>query len=115
MVFFSGQIWGVASGQILHTFDNFRCAVKNAIFSPDGHLLAASGNDGMLKLWNVKSSKELKSMVHRDSPDIDMATYAFRFSRDGKQIYAGNGDGTISVWDVASGKEIRNWQAHPNN
>src|ERR1041384_6005295 len=97
----TARIWDVASGQILHTFDNFRCAVKNAIFSPDGHLLAASGNDGMLKLWDVKSSKELKSMVHRDSPDIDMATYAFRFSRDGKQIYAGNGDGTISVWDVA--------------
>jgi WD40 repeat protein len=76
-------------------------------------MLAASGNDGMLKLWDVKTNQELKSMVHRDSPDIDMATYSFIFSRDGKQIYAANGDGTISVWDVASGKEIRNWQAHP--
>ena len=108
----TARIWDVASGQILHTFEGFRCAVKVASFSPDGKLLAASGNDGMLKLYDVKSYKELKSMVHRDSPDIDMATYAFLFSRDGKQIYAGNGDGTISVWDVASGKEIRNWQAH---
>jgi WD40 repeat protein len=84
------------------------------MFSPDGKVLAASGNDGMLKLYDVKSYKELKSMVHRDSPTIDMATYSFLFSRDGKQIYAANGDGTISVWDVASGKEIRNWQAHPS-
>jgi WD40 repeat protein len=99
---------------VLHTFDGFRCAVKVAKFSPDGKLLAASGNDGMLKLYDVKSYKELKSMVHRESPNIDMATYALIFSRDGKQIYAANGDGTISVWDVASGKEIRNWQAHPN-
>lgn len=110
----TARIWDVASGQTLHTFDGFRCAVKVAKFSPDGQLLAASGNDGMLKLWDVKTNKELKSLVHRDSPKIDMATYAFIFSRDGKQIYAGNGDGTISVWDVASGKEIRNWQAHPN-
>jgi WD40 repeat protein len=71
-------------------------------------------HSGMLKLYDVKSYKELKAMVHRDSPDIDMATYTFLFSRDSKQIYAGNGDGTISVWDVASGKEIRNWQAHPS-
>ena len=77
-------------------------------------MLAASGNDGMLKLWDVKTGKELKSLVHRDSPDIDMAIYAFVFSGDGKQIYAGNGDGTISVWDVATGKEIRNWKAHEN-
>ena len=110
----TARIWDVASGQVLHTFDGFRCAVKVAKFSPDGKLLAASGNDGMLKLYDVKSYKELKSMVHRESPNIDMATYALIFSRDGKQIYAANGDGTISVWDVASGKEIRNWQAHPN-
>ena len=110
----TARIWDVASGQILHTFDGFRCAVKVATFSPDGQLIAASGNDGMLKLWDAKRGKELKSMVHRDSPDIDMATYSFLFSRDCKQIYAGNGDGTISVWDVASGKEIRNWRAHPN-
>ena len=109
----TARIWDVASGQELHTFAGFRCAVKVAKFSPDGRMLAASGNDGMLKLWDVKTNQELKSMVHRDSPDIDMATYAFIFSRDGKQIYAANGDGTISVWDVASGKEIRNWQAHP--
>jgi len=110
----TARIWDVASGQILHTFDGFRCAVKVATFNPDGQLLAASGNDGMLKLWDVKTGKELKSLVHRDSPDIDMSTYAFLFSRDGKQIYAANGDGTISVWDVASGKEFRNWQAHPS-
>jgi WD40 repeat protein len=110
----TAKIWDVATGKELQTFGGFRCAVKAVAFSPNQRMLAASGNDGMLKLWGVKTGKELKSLVHRDSPSIDMATYAFEFSRDGKQIYAGNGDGTISVWDVATGKEIRNWQAHPN-
>lgn len=110
----TAKIWNVETGQKLHTLDGFRCAVKAVAFSPDGRTLAASGNDGMLKLWDVKTGKELKSLVHRDSPDIDMATYAFVFNHDGRQIYAGNGDGTISVWDVATGKEIRNWKAHEN-
>ena len=108
----TARILDVASGQTLHTFGGFRCAVKAAEFSPDGRTVAASGNDGMVKFWDVKTGKELKSLVHRDSPDIDMSTYAFLFSRDGKQVYAANGDGTISVWDVATGKEIRNWKAH---
>jgi WD40 repeat protein len=110
----TARIWDVATGQTLHTLGGFRCSVKAVAFSPNGRMLAASGNDGMLKLWDVKTGKELKSLVHRDSPDIDMSTYAFVFSADGKQIYAGNGDGTISVWDVATGKEIRKWQAHQN-
>lgn len=110
----TAKVWDVATGKEVHTLGGFRCAVKAVDFSPDGRTVAASGNDGMLKLWDVKTGKELKSLVHRDSPNIDMATYAFVFSRDGKQIYAGNGDGTISVWDVASGKEIRNWKAHKN-
>jgi WD40 repeat protein len=108
----TARIWDVATGKELHTLGGFRCAVKAVAFSPDGRMLAASGNDGMLKLWDVKTGKELKSLVHRDSPDIDMSTYAFVFSGDGKQIYAGNGDGTISVWELATGKEIRNWKAH---
>jgi WD40 repeat protein len=110
----TARIWDVATGHELQTLGGFRCAVKAVAFSPDGRLLAASGNDGMLKLWDVKTGKELKSLVHRNSPDIDMSTYAFVFSDDGKQIYAGNGDGTISVWDVATGKEIRTWKAHEN-
>jgi WD40 repeat protein len=108
----TAKIWDVATGNVLHTLAGFRCSVKAVGFSSDGRMVAASGNDGMLKLWDVKTGKQLKSLVHRDSPDIDMSTYAFEFSPDSKQIYAGNGDGTISVWDVASGKEIRNWKAH---
>ena len=107
----NAKLWDLGTGRELHKWDGFRCAVKAVSFSPDGRLVAASGNDGMLKLWDVKTGNELKSLVHRDSPDIDMATYAFVFSRDGKQIYAGNGDATISIWDIAAGKEIRNWKA----
>lgn len=84
-------------------------------FSPDGRTLAASGNDGMLKLWDIKTGAELKSLVHINSADIDMATYSFVFGRDGKKIYGGNGDGTISEWDVASGKETKFWKAHDNS
>lgn len=110
----TARVWDLATGNELHKLGGFRCAVKAVEFSPDGRTVAASGNDGMLKLWDVKTGKELKSLVHRNSPNIDMATYALVFSRDGKQIYAGNGDGTISVWNIASGKELRNWKAHEN-
>jgi len=108
----TARIWDVASGRELRQLNGFRCAVKAVAFSPNEQLIAASGNDGMLKLWDVKTGNEWTSFVHLNSPDIDMATYAFVFSRDGKKIYAANGDGTISEWDVTSGKETRSWKAH---
>lgn len=108
----TARIWDVASGRELQKLGGFRCSVKAVGLSPDGKIIAASGNDGMLKIWDAKTGTELKSLVHKDSADIDMATYSFRFSRDGKKIYAGNGDGTISEWDVQSGKETKVWQAH---
>lgn len=85
-------------------------------FSPDGQLVATAGNEGMLKLWDLKTGKQSQSLVHINSADIDMSVYSVAFGRDGKKIYAGNGDGTISEWDLTAGKETRVWKAHdPTN
>ena len=108
----TAKVWDVATGRELQKLSGYRCSVKAVVFSPNGQTLAASGNDGMLKLWDVQTGKELKSLVHKNSADIDMAAYSLVFSRAGEKIYAGNGDGTISEWDVASGKETKVWQAH---
>jgi len=69
----------------------------------------------MLKLWDVKTGRELKSLVHSDSPNVDTSVYSVVFGRDGKKVYAGNGDGTISEWDPASGEETDVWKAHNDN
>lgn len=110
----TARIWDVATGRELHRLDGFRCSVKAVVFSPDAELIAASGNDGMVKIWDVNTGIERESLVHKDSADIDMASYSLAFGRAGKKLYAANGDGTISEWDVASGKETRVWKAHEN-
>jgi len=66
----------------------------------------------MVKLWDVKTGRELKSLVHINSADIDMSVYSITFGRDGNKIYAANGDGTISEWDIVAEKETRVWKAH---
>ena len=86
--------------------------MKSIAFSPDSKTAAVVGNDGMVKLWDVETGRELKSLVHSDSPNVDTSTYSVVFDRAGKKIYVGNGDGTISEWDVTSGKETNVWKAH---
>ena len=109
----TARTWDVSTGRELQKFGGFRCSVKRALFSPDGRLVAAAGNDGMLKLWDAKTGTELKTLVHKNSADIDMSTYSIIFSRDGRKIYASNGDGTMSEWEVESGRENRVWKSSP--
>ena len=108
----TARIWDVSSGRELWKVEGFRCPAKAAVFSRDGQMLAVAGNDGILKLYDVTSRKELRSMVHVNSVSIDMSVYALAFSHDDQKIYAANGDGTISEWDTSSGRETRAWKAH---
>src|SRR5262249_19091705 len=53
------RIWEVATGKELH------CLRGNAFphgiaFLPDGRHVALSGNDGMLRLWDVKSGDQVR-------------------------------------------------------
>src|SRR2546429_8766690 len=50
----TARTWDVASGQELRQFGGFRCSVKAVAFKSHGRLVVASGNDGMLKILDVR-------------------------------------------------------------
>jgi hypothetical protein len=70
-------------------------------FSPDGRLLATTGYDRLIKLWDVATSKELRTL--RDHSD---AVYSLAFSPDGRLLASGAADRAVKVWDVASGRRL---------
>jgi WD40 repeat protein/class 3 adenylate cyclase len=81
--------------------------VWSAVFSPDGKYVLTGNNDGIAKLWDVQSGKEL----HRFTGLLSGVGYVY-FSPDGKQVLAnevpvnGGKDGSTILWDIATGKEI---------
>ncbi|KAF9060135.1 WD40-repeat-containing domain protein [Rhodocollybia butyracea] len=63
-------------------------------FSPDGQLIGASGKDGSVWVFNLRSS---------DLRQLEWPTEAVRalgFSQDGKWIVSGSDDTTVHVWDL---------------
>src|SRR5262249_19755297 len=71
--------------------------VRSLAFSPDGKLLAASGElESQFVLWDAATGKEIRRW-EGDRGDVRVLA----FWRDGKRLASGSSDTTILVWDVA--------------
>jgi dipeptidyl aminopeptidase/acylaminoacyl peptidase len=98
------QLWDLTTGSLVRQIPEVDAV--SVRFSPDGSLLAASGRDEAIHLWDWRTGKER----HR----LQAATVTLAFSPDGRTLASGNRDGLISLWDVASGKEVGQLPGHAN-
>ena len=100
--------------------------VQRASFSPDGTMLvttygmdqdqqqhpagfgqAASGNEKQAKIWDVKSGRELRSLM------LGGTAHGAGFSADGRMLATLGLMGQISLWDTASGSKLRDLSSSP--
>ena len=87
-------------GKCTATLSGHTDNVEAVAFSPDGKLLASSGNDFALWLWDVTAGKSIAQLSKRTSSDN------LTFSPDGKTIIVAD-SGNIHYWDVQTKKESR--------
>jgi hypothetical protein len=75
--------------------------VHDLVFSPDGKTLATAGYDRLIKIWDVETGQELRTL--RDHSD---SIYALAFSPDGNFLVSVSADRAVKVWEVASGRRL---------
>jgi WD40 repeat protein len=69
--------------------------------SPDGRYAVSGSRDFTLKLWDVKTGKEIRSFEgHGDRVNV------VAFSPDSQLIISGSDDNTLRLWEVGSEQEI---------
>src|SRR5215470_5249924 len=80
----------------------------NAIFSPDGRLLASMDfMAGSIKLWEVASWRELIAInLGARAASTSAVNSAFAFSSDSSSLFSVSA-GTLKQWDTRTGRQIR--------
>jgi len=92
-----------------------RDSIASVAFSPDGRYILSSSYDGVIKLWNKETGREIRTFSGYTDGMVDLVKAIF--SPSGNQIlsYSMNRDiddsyySIIKLWDITTGNEIRNF------
>ena len=69
--------------------------------SADGGLALSGGDDRTVRVWDVKSGRELKPLE-----GLSSEVYGVALSADGRRAAAGGIEWSAHVWDTESGREL---------
>jgi serine/threonine protein kinase len=83
-------------------------ATQAVALSPVKDVLAVSGSDGAIRLWDLYSRTKaltLRTDMHRRTGH-DALALSLAWSPDGALLASGHVDGGVHVWDVERGEEV---------
>jgi WD40 repeat protein len=91
--------------------------VSAIAFSPDGKLLASGSVGKTIKIWQIGTEEELRSLKTGSVGVTSLKGHSDRinslaFSPDGKILASGSDDKTIKIWQLATGKLICTLTGH---
>ena len=79
-------------------------------FSADGEMLATGGENGLVHVWELTVSKQVRHRFTVKGHKHNIRTLAF--SPDGKMLASGGKGGTLCLWRVSDGASLFKSTAH---
>ncbi len=100
-------VLSLPDGQVRHTLAGHNSYVHAVSFRPDGKRLATLGAEGMIRVWDTGSGRELRAMASSTTPwELAFGEWAgLHWSPDGRRLASAFGDGLVRIWDPETGQE----------
>ncbi len=101
------SLWDVATGKQVGKLEGTTNAGVNCVFNHAGTVLASVGWEGIIRLWDPLTSRQLFS-THAQA-------HFMRFSPDDRFLAATEEDNKLRIWEIAAGNEYRTLTGNPVN
>lgn len=89
-------VWELKTGRVHARVQGHKLAVWTIVFTPDGERFASSDSSGAVKVWNLETLEEERTLQH------SMWVRPLAMSPDGTTLAVGRGDGSVRLWDTAT-------------
>lgn len=120
------HLWDLRTGKSVAHFLGHAKRVLCTEFSPNGFHLATAGDDGTIKVWDLRksrgratgSSSTLKTPTSSSSPIASIPAHSrlitqLKFSpNDGECILSASFDGTARVWSARNWRVLNTFRGH---
>jgi WD40 repeat protein len=93
------HLWRVPSGEIVWNGSLHPNWITSLAFSSDGSYIATGCLDGVVRIIDAGSGKEIEHFAHGSQ------VWSVAFSPDGQQLASSGSDGTARLWNVATHQE----------
>jgi len=104
----TATVWDADNGtEVGRLNDKHEIAPTCVNYSPNGELLATGSWGGVLRIWDARTGKLLRS-ARKHSQRIS----AVSFGPNGRWLATASFDRTLKVWDPTTGTVLRSWLGH---
>jgi hypothetical protein len=95
---------------LVHTLEGHSRVVSGVALTPDGKRAVSASFDTTLKVWDLRSGRELRTLEGHSGAVTGVA-----LTPDGKCAVSASFDTTLKVWDLESGWPLCTLEGHSEN
>jgi WD40 repeat protein len=103
------DVWDAATRQEVRAIP-FGQGTGRIALGPDGRTLVVTCPDGIIRLVDVRTGREIRTLEGHDKRQLGIA-----FSPDGTVLATGGWDRMVKLWDVVGGEEILTINSGPTD